>query len=383
MSTTRTDVSPLFEPLRVRSLALPNRIVMSPMTRNFSTGGVPGPDVATYYRRRAEADVALIITEGTGVDHPSAIGEGGLGKRQSDIPLMYGEAALAGWQRVATEVHAARGLIIPQLWHMGVYRLQGTGPHPEAPSIRPSGVWGPLDGHTSTPPDFIAKVSEPTMPPSDETIQDVVDAFVRSGAAAMSIGFDGIAIHGAHGYLIDTFFWHETNWRNGRWGGSIRQRAEFAIQIVRGLRAVMGEHKPIFFRYSQFKAQDYAARIAQTPDDLAQFLQPLAEAGVDVFDASARHFDRPAFAGSNLSLAGWTKRLTGRTTMAVGGVGLTREGEIVTDYNLDRVVARLEAGEFDLIGVGRSLLNDPRWVHRARNGEPFLPFTTAAFDTLA
>lgn len=382
MTRIETDVAALFEPLRVRGLTLPNRIVMSPMTRNFSSGGVPGPDVATYYRRRAEGGVGLIITEGTGVDHPSAIGEGGLGKRQSDIPLMYGDAALAGWRRVVENVHAAGGPIIPQLWHMGVYRLRGTGPHPDAESIRPSGLWGPRGGHTSTSPAFIAKVIEPTEPPSDETIQDVADAFVRSAHAAMSIGFDGIAVHGAHGYLIDTFFWHETNKRTGRWGGDIRARAEFAVQIVRGLRQAVGPDKPVIFRYSQFKAQDYAARIANTPEELRQFIEPLAEAGVDVFDVSARHFDRPAFDDSTLSLAGWTKKLTGCTTMAVGGIGLTRDTAIVTDYNLHRVVARFENGEFDLIAVGRSLLNDANWVSKVRNGESFLPFTTAAFDTL-
>lgn len=382
MAQVETDVAALFQPLRVRGLTLPNRIVMSPMTRNFSTGGVPGPDVAAYYRRRAEGEVGLIITEGSGVDHPSAIGEGGLGKRQSDIPLMYGEAALAGWRRVVENVHAARGLIIPQLWHMGAYRLPGTGPHPDAQSIRPSGLWGPPGGHTSTSPEFIAQVIEPTEPPSDEIIQDVVDGFVRSGHAAMSVGFDGIAVHGAHGYLIDTFFWHETNKRGGRWGGDIRARVEFAVQIVRGLRQAVGSDKPVIFRYSQFKAQDYAARLANTPEELRQFLEPLAEAGVDVFDASARHFDRPAFDGSTLSLAGWTKKLTGCTTMAVGGVGLTRDGQIVTDYNLHRVVARMDEGEFDLIAVGRSLLNDADWVRKVRHGDAFLPFTTAAFDTL-
>jgi len=382
MSRIEADVAALFQPLQVRGLTLPNRIVMSPMTRNFSLGGVPGPDVAAYYKRRAEGEVGLIITEGTGVDHPSAIGEGGLGKRQSDIPLMYGEASLSGWRDVVEGVHAAGGLIVPQLWHMGVYRLSGTGPHPDAESIRPSGLWGPRGGHTSSSPEFIAKVIEPTAPPSDETIQDVVDAFSRSADAAMSIGFDGLAVHGAHGYLIDTFFWHATNQRTGRWGGDIRARVEFAYQIVRALRRAAGPDKPVIFRYSQFKAQDYAARIANTPEELRQFLEPLAEAGVDVFDVSARHFDRPAFDDSTLSLAGWTRKLTRRTTMAVGGIGLTRDGEIVTDYNLHRVVARFENGEFDLIAVGRSLLNDANWVRKVRNGEPFLPFTTAAFDTL-
>ncbi|MDB5430839.1 MAG: 12-oxophytodienoate reductase [Caulobacter sp.] len=376
------DTSPLFEPLSVRGLSLPNRIVMSPMTRNFSTDGVPGEDVAAYYKRRAEAEVGLIITEGVGVDHPSALGEAGMGKRQADIPFMYGEAALAGWRRVVEAVRGAGGLIIPQLWHMGGFRLQGTGPYPEAMSIRPSGFWGPVGRHTSTPAAFIAKVSEPLPAPTDETVQDLVDGYVRSTAAAMSVGFDGIAVHGAHGYLIDTFFWAETNQRDDRWGGDMARRAEFAVQIIKGLRREVGPDRPVIFRYSQWKQHDYLARLGETPDDLAAFLEPLVEAGVDVFDVSTRNFDRPAFEGSELSQAGWTRKLTGVTTMAVGGVGVARDGQIFTVDNLDRVLARFEAGEFDLIAVGRALLSDPQFARKARTGEAFIPFNAEAYDVL-
>src|ERR1700722_13861032 len=104
-------VKPLFQPLRIRNLTVPNRIVMAPMTRSFSPGGIPGEDVATYYRRRAEGETGLIITEGVGVEHPAALGEAGLGEK--DLPHMYGEAALAGWGSVVKQVHAAGGIIFP------------------------------------------------------------------------------------------------------------------------------------------------------------------------------------------------------------------------------------------------------------------------------
>src|SRR5882724_11929429 len=93
-----TDVEPLFAPLSVRGLQLPNRIVMAPMTRNFSPGGVPGADVAAYYRRRAEGGTGLLITEGVGIDHPAALGDAGL--NETDLPHMFGDAALAGWRNV-------------------------------------------------------------------------------------------------------------------------------------------------------------------------------------------------------------------------------------------------------------------------------------------
>src|SRR5215207_2547359 len=132
---TRDLVAPLFQPVSVRSLHLPNRVVMAPMTREFSPQGIPGNDVVAYYRRRAEAETGLVITEGVGIDHPAALGEAGLG--EADIPHLYGDEALAGWRRVVAAVHAAGGRILPQLWHQGVMREQGTGPHPEAPSLRP------------------------------------------------------------------------------------------------------------------------------------------------------------------------------------------------------------------------------------------------------
>ena len=134
-------VQPLFQPLRVRGVTLKNRVVMSPMTRSFSPGGVPDEKVAAYYRRRAEGETGLIITEGVGIDHPSALGEAGLG--EADIPELSTAATIAGWKRVVDEVHAAGGLIFPQLWHMGVMKEPGSGLHPDALAMRPSGLWGP------------------------------------------------------------------------------------------------------------------------------------------------------------------------------------------------------------------------------------------------
>src|SRR5258708_25440608 len=95
----------LFRPFKLKGLNLPNRIVMAPMTRSFSPGGIPGEDVATYYRRRAEGETGLIITEGVGVEHLAALGEAGLG--ETDLPHLYGKAALAGWGRVVQQVHLA------------------------------------------------------------------------------------------------------------------------------------------------------------------------------------------------------------------------------------------------------------------------------------
>lgn len=324
MSTEKTySIEGLFQPLTLRSRTLRSRIVMSPMTRCFSPGGVPGQNVADYYRRRAEAGVGLVVTEGTGIDHPAALGDGGT--PQPNVPHMYGTQALAGWKTVVDSVHAAGGLIVPQLWHMGVMRLDGTGPVPDAPSCRPSGIWGPADKPAPMPPDYVARQMPRTRPMTESDIAEVIAAFGRSAANARAVGFDGIAIHGAHGYLIDTFFWQETNHRIDAWGGDITARTRFGAEVVKAIRKSVGPELPILFRWSQWKQQDYEARLARTPQELELFLKPLVEAGVDVFDTSTRIFSTPAFEDSDLTLAGWTRKLSGKPTMAVGGVGLSKD----------------------------------------------------------
>lgn len=369
----------LFTPLKIRGVQLANRFVMAPMTRSFSPDGVPGPDVAAYYRRRAEGGTGLIITEGVGVDHPACVGEGGLG--EDDVPHLFGEAALAGWKRVVEEVHAAGGFIFPQLWHQGPMRTHGTGPYPDAPSMRPSGLWGPAGELTSLPAEYVARAAVVTRPMTESEIQEVIDGYGRSAAHAKALGFDGIAIHGAHGYLIDTFLWAETNRRTDRFGGDRRGRARFAAEVVAAIRAAVGPALPIVFRFSQWKQQAFKGRLATTPQELEEVLGPIAAAGVDVFDASQRYFNRAEFEGSPMNLAGWAKRVTGKLSMAVGGVGLdrgmydsNRTGQADTHASFAPLLERFERGEFDLVGVGRSLLNDARWVERVQRGEPLLPY---------
>jgi 2,4-dienoyl-CoA reductase-like NADH-dependent reductase (Old Yellow Enzyme family) len=223
---------------------------------------------------------------------------------------------------------------------------------------------------------------------SESDIAEVIAAYGRSAANAASVGFDGIAIHGAHGYLIDSFLWQGTNRRTDRYGGSPSCRSRFAAEVVRTVRAAVGPEVPIVFRYSQWKLQDYDARIAETPQELEELLGPLVAAGVDLFEASTRIFWKPAFTGSPLTLAGWTRKLTGRPSMAVGGIGLDKDlqssftGPVGTLNNLANASERLQAGEFDLLAVGRSMLVDPEWIVKARTGQPFKPFALAAFGQL-
>jgi 2,4-dienoyl-CoA reductase-like NADH-dependent reductase (Old Yellow Enzyme family) len=360
----------LFKPFKLGNLILPNRIVMAPMTRGFSPDGVPGQNVAGYYRRRAEGGVGLIITEGTLINHPAAASS-------PNYPSFFGEAALKGWAEVVASVHKAGGLIFPQLWHEGTTRKIGALPNPEALPVGPSGL-------TSAG----AQVNEPL---TETEIANIVQAFAQAAADAKRIGFDGIEIHGAHGYLIDEFFWDKTNHRKDRYGGSIVARTLFAAEIIAACRLTVGPDFPIGLRISQWKESTYTSQLAKNPDELLQFLTPLVNAGVDVFHCSTRRFWEPEFEGSELNFAGWVKKLTGKPTITVGSVGLDGEflgafgGKSSNIESIDKLLVRLEQDEFDLVAVGRALLVDPEWPHKIQEGryDELKPFSREAFGTLS
>jgi 2,4-dienoyl-CoA reductase-like NADH-dependent reductase (Old Yellow Enzyme family) len=346
------DAGPLYAPFSLGGTELANRFVMAPMTRQFSPGGVPGADVAAYYARRAP-HVGLIVTEGTYVDHPSA----GSSDR---VPRFYGEDALAGWANVVQAVHGAGGRIMPQLWHLGGQRTPGSAPHPDAPVFSPSGV--KADGST---------VGEPA---TTADIDALVASFARAANDAQRLGFDGVELHGAHGYGLDQFFWSATNHRTDRYGASLADRARIGAEVVTAVRAEVGPDFPIVYRYSQWKGGHFDALIADTPEQLAALLTPLADAGVTAFHVSTRRYWLPGFDGSSRTLAGWTKHLTGLPTIAIGSVGVATafrdaSGSDTQSLNLAPLLELFERGEFDLVAIGRALLSDPQWPTKLRDGE--------------
>ncbi|KUO20520.1 NADH:flavin oxidoreductase [Streptomyces dysideae] len=344
----------LSRPLGLNGLTLPNRIVMAPMTRRFSPDGVPGEDVAAYYARRAAAGVGLIVTEGVYVDHASA--------GESDrIPRLHGAERQAGWAGVVEAVHTAGGRIMPQLWHVGMIRDKPEGSYATAPDIGPSGIR--IDGTEGTGKAMTL-----------QDVDDVVAAFGRAAATAEQLGFDGVELHGAHGYLIDQFLWAGTNRRTDAYGGDLLSRTRFAAEIVTAVRESVSPSFPVVFRFSQWKLWGWEARIAETPAELEAILAPLSEAGVDAFHASTRRYWIPEFDGSELNLAGWTKKLTGKPVITVGSIGLDGDflaaflGEGAPLQGLDHLLDRVEAGEYDLVAVGRALLQDPEWAAKVLDG---------------
>jgi 2,4-dienoyl-CoA reductase-like NADH-dependent reductase (Old Yellow Enzyme family) len=349
----------LFNPFQYKGLTLHNRFVMAPMTRMFAADGVPAQINADYYARRAAAGVGLILTEGTTINRPAS-------KNAKDIPDFHGNAALDGWKQVVQSVHAAGGAIAPQIWHVGKV----------------------LNGMTDWLP------PAPLETPDEMTTEDIyatIKAFGQGAKAAQEVGFDAFEIHGAHGYLIDQFFWDEMNHRTDEFGGkTLKERSRFAVEVVKEMRK-QAPDMVIILRLSQWKQQDYAVKLATTPGEMEDWILPLAEAGVDIFHGSQRRYWEPEFEGSDLNLAGWFKKITGQPSITVGSVGLKDDvmgmftkGEGSGTSDLNELMRRYDRGDFDLVAVGRAVLQDPEWVLKVKEKrfEDIEAFSAASLSQL-
>ncbi|MBC2667748.1 NADH:flavin oxidoreductase [Novosphingobium piscinae] len=370
--TSSADV--LFQPITIGTLTLPNRIVMAPMTRSFAIDGRVGSAQAEYYRRRAEGGVGLIVTEGVVVDRPAS-------RNEPNVPQFFGDA-LEGWREVVGAVHGVGGRIAPQIWHTGAVRSATTDWEPEVPVESPSGLLGP---------------DQPRgMAMTEEAVADTVAAFAKAAGDARRLGFDCVEVHGAHGYLIDQFFWAATNLRSDRYGGpTLRERSRFAAEIVGQIRAAVGPGFPLILRVSQWKQQALGAKLAPTPAEMTDWLLPLVEAGVDVLHCSQRRFWEPEFpeldGEHGLNFAGWARKLTGARTISVGSVGLngdflrTFSDQHASTAGIGDLIQRMERDEFDMIAVGRALITNPHWVRQVREGrvDELLPFTSQALAELS
>lgn len=363
----------IFDTYSVAGLSLQSRYVMAPMTRAFAPGGVPTQVNVDYYRRRAAGGAGLIITEGVYVDHPAA---GTL----RNVPVMYGEAALEGWRQVVDAVHAEGACIFPQLWHVGLARSKAVVEKSGQMSMSPSGY--EEDGVVLS------------NPMTEKDIEEVIEAFATSAVNAKRVGFDGIELHAAHGYLLDSFLWAQTNRRTDKYGGGIADRTRFICEILREIKQRLGSDFPVSVRLSQWKQQDYSAVLARSASEWEQMLDPLVDAGADIFHISTRRFRDPAFTDGEETLSALTRKITGKTVIAVGSAGLTKAKEpgwekddswsINPDRNIEDIEQRMRRGDFDLIALGRVLLANPDWGRKVQEGnlDALSPYTIAARNEL-
>ena len=357
----------LFDEYKLKNLILRNRVVMAPMTRNQSPGGIPTNDVISYYARRAKAEVGLIITEGIEVSHIAS-------SAYPNVPRLDTNKAREGWKKVVDGIKNNNGAVIAQLWHCGGFRKLGMQPNPEVPGYTASGLVKPGK-----------KVAhEMTL----QDIKETIDAYASDAKICQELGFDGVEIHGAHGYLIDNFLWGGTNIREDSYGGSIQKRSQFVSDIIKAVKENVDDQFIVGLRFSQWKQHDFSAKLASTPDDLKKILMPTVEAGLDFLHSSMRRFWESEFEGSEENLAYWTKKISNIPTIGVGSVGLDSDfidmTAPATPTSIDKAIDDIKKQKYDLIAVGRALLSDYEWVVKMKEGRlnDVIPYTKDALLNL-
>jgi 2,4-dienoyl-CoA reductase-like NADH-dependent reductase (Old Yellow Enzyme family) len=333
--------SALFRPFALRDLALPNRIALAPMTRSRAgKERLPNALMAEYYAQRASA--GLMITEAT------TISEEANGWNES--PGIYTDAMTAGWKKVVAAVHGAGGRIFLQLWHLG--RASHSSFHGGKPAVAPSAIKIEGDGiHTPT-----GKQPHET-PRALETaeIPRVVEDYRRAAERARVAGFDGVEIHGANGYLIDTFLQSRTNHRQDRYGGSIENRYRFLDEVVRAVTSVWPASR-VGVRLSP----NGVFNDMGSPDYREQFTHVAAQ--LDRFGLSYLHvMDGLGF--------GFHKLGEPMTLAEIRGVF---RGPLIGNcgYTQETAEQAVSSGSADLIAFGRPFISNPDLVERFRNGWP-------------
>jgi 2,4-dienoyl-CoA reductase-like NADH-dependent reductase (Old Yellow Enzyme family) len=346
--------SRLFQPWSHKSLRLRNRVVMAPMTRRMAADdGVPTPAIAAYYRRRAEGGVGLIISEGTCIDSVHAWDT-------LTVPRFETPEQLAGWSRVAGAVQAAGGAFAPQLWHTGPLGADPIGPS----AIDMPGRKDRLAARR------VRAMLAPYFP-------QLWAAPPGAAAPARDMGCDAVEIHGAHGYLLDSFLSPRHNLRTDDYGGSPEKRRRFCLEVVQAVRAAVGPEFPIIYRFSQWRVDDFEMIKFAAPDELTAWVQALRRAGVDILHASARDVMAPAFpdVDGTKTLAGWTRELSGLPVIAVGKVSATLTMDQAYGEQPDHVsdpapaLALIDSGQADLLAVGRALIANPDWAQIVGRGD--------------
>ncbi|MDE5414204.1 alkene reductase [Alkalihalobacillus sp. MEB203] len=330
----------LLEPVKIGAWNLQSRTAMAPMTRCFADNetGVVGSDVVEYYRKRAADGIGLIITEGIVVSPR--------GKGNPGVPGLYSQEQIESWKPVTDAVHKEGGTIIAQIWHVGRlshHELAGNLP-PQAPSaIRAEGN--------------VSRFRKPYDTPEEMTIddiQEVVGQYAQAAKNAIEAGFDGVEIHGAHGYLIDQFCSDVTNKRTDRYGGDLPERLTFMKEVTKAVIDAIGTDRTLI-RFSAHKVDNTAYEWEDPELAIHTFIEAFREVGATMIHPSTMEF---------------TKVLADGKTMHQ----LARkywDGVIVGVGNLEPEAAEkaLMEGTIDVAAFGRPLIPNADFLTRLKNGD--------------
>jgi N-ethylmaleimide reductase len=342
----------LFDPIRFGDIALANRIVMAPLTRNRAPGQLPNDLMREYYTQRASA--GLIVTEATQV---CAQGQGYL-----DTPGLYTPEQVAGWRRITDAVHAAGGRIVVQLWHVGRIShvsLQAGGAAPVSSTARPA------KGKTFTTDGFV-DCSTPRALRTDE-IPGVIEAYRHAARCAVDAGFDGVEVHGANGYLLEQFLRDSINDRSDAYGGSVANRARLLVEVMRAVAAEIGGGRT-GLRLSPITPVNDAAQDsdAQTLyEHVVRELAPLKLAFLHIIEGQTG-------GARDLSDKGVKPFDYAALRAIYGGPWLVNNG-----YSRQMAIDAVTSGAADAVAFGKPFISNPDLVRRLRDDAPLSPLVQA------
>jgi N-ethylmaleimide reductase len=329
----------LFSNALLRTLAVQNRLVMSPMTRNRAIDNIPNPLMAQYYAQRAS--VGLIITEGTA---PSANGLG-----YARIPGMFSAAQVEGWSRVVAGVHAGGARMFVQLMHCGRIAHPLNLP-PGARVLAPSALAAAGEMYTD------AEGMKPNATPQAMTEADIkatVAEYRQAAANAMTAGFDGVELHGANGYLLEQFIRPTSNLRTDRYGGAIENRARFVLEVADAVIGAIGKDR-LGIRLSPFGVFNDMPLYPAMESDYTYLATQLNARGllyIHLVDHSS--MGAPPVPDSVRVML---RSMSHCALILSGG------------YDLRRAESDLAAGKCDLVAVARPILANPDLVRRWQTG---------------
>jgi N-ethylmaleimide reductase len=343
----KKNMESLFEAFDLSGLTLSNRVVMAPLTRNRSPNAVPLPITATYYAQRASA--GLLITEATAISHQ--------GQGYADVPGLYSSESLAGWRDVTQAVHSAGGKIVVQLWHVGRIShvsLQPQGRSPVAPSALQADAKTYIIGEDGT-----GQFVSTSMPRALEAgeLPGIVEDYRRAARSAIDVGFDGVEIHAANGYLIDQFLRAGSNQRDDAYGGSIENRARFLFQIVDAVTAEIGAHRTGIRISPVTPANDATDKDPQPLFDyVVRKLANYELSYIHVIEGATggeRGFQQGASAFDYARLKAIYRAANGNAAWMVNN-----------GYDREMAVRAVESGDADLVAFGRPFIANPDLASR-------------------
>ena len=334
----------LFDPLQAGDIALANRIVMAPLTRNRSPDTIPSDLNVEYYRQRASA--GLIIAEATQI---SPMGQGYL-----DTPGIHADAQVAAWRRVTDAVHAAGGKIVLQLWHVG--RISHV-------SLLPEGA-APVSS-TDRAAKSMAFTAQGFVPASvpralrDDELPALVDDYRKAARSAIAAGFDGVEVHAANTYLLEQFLRDSVNDRSGPYGGSIANRARLLLEVMQAVTQEIGGGRT-GVRLSPMTTFGGGTALDSDPQALyghvVEGLTPMGLAYIHVIEGETGGSRAPEGA-PNFDYAALRQ--------AFKGAWMINNGYGPAD-GMDAVAS----GKADLLAYGRLFISNPDLVRRLREGAP-------------